>query len=82
GASRTELLAWLNELLQINYIKAVRAAPTCRCSTRSTSMCRWGRVEMGAYEYVANHRIMQNIFKANKIDKPIPVEKLIQCKMQ
>ncbi|KAJ7476611.1 EB1 protein [Mycena latifolia] len=38
------------------------------------------RVKMGAeqeYEYVANYRIMQNIFKAKKIDKPIPVEKLI-----
>jgi len=26
--------------------------------------------------------VMQNVFKAKKIDKPIPVEKLVKCKMQ
>jgi RP/EB family microtubule-associated protein len=43
------------------------------------------RVKMQAkheYEYVANYKIMQNVFKAKKIDKPIPVEKLVKCKMQ
>ncbi|KAJ2936828.1 hypothetical protein H1R20_g235, partial [Candolleomyces eurysporus] len=34
------------------------------------------------YEYVANYKILQNVFKARKIDKPIPVEKLVKCKMQ
>jgi len=43
------------------------------------------RVKMNAkqeYEFVANYKIMQNVFKAKKIDKPIPVERLIKCKMQ
>jgi RP/EB family microtubule-associated protein len=43
------------------------------------------RVKMSAkmeYEYLANFKILQNIFKAKKIDKPIPVEKLVKCKMQ
>jgi len=63
------------------------------------------RVKMNArheYEYVANYKVMQNVFKAKKIDKvrvfqdfqsamhllifhilqPIPVEKLVKCKMQ
>ncbi|KIO22270.1 hypothetical protein M407DRAFT_119576 [Tulasnella calospora MUT 4182] len=44
-----------------------------------------GRVKMNAkheYEYLANFKILQNVFKAKKIDKPIPVEKLVKCKMQ
>ncbi|CAA7266082.1 unnamed protein product [Cyclocybe aegerita] len=43
------------------------------------------KVKMNAkheYEYVANYKVMQNVFKAKKIDKPIPVEKLVKCKMQ
>jgi len=34
------------------------------------------------YEYIANFKVMQNAFKAKRIDKPIPVEKLVKCKMQ
>ncbi|KAJ7850808.1 calponin homology domain-containing protein, partial [Mycena olivaceomarginata] len=33
-------------------------------------------------QYVANYKIMQTAFKNKKIDKPIPVEKLVKCKMQ
>ena len=43
------------------------------------------RVKMNAkleYEYLANFKILQNVFKSHKIDKPIPVEKLVKCKMQ
>ena len=61
-----------------------------------------GRVKLNAkheYEYLANFKILQNLFKAHKIDKvsghvvrknrflislfqPIPVERLVKCKMQ
>ncbi|GAW00096.1 microtubule binding protein [Lentinula edodes] len=43
------------------------------------------RVKFGAkheYEFIANFKVMQNVFKAKKIDKPIPVERLVKCKMQ
>ncbi|KAJ7447487.1 calponin homology domain-containing protein [Mycena latifolia] len=88
GASRTELLAWLNELLQINYTKVEQCGAGGAYLQVLDSIyldVPMGRVKMGAkqeYEYVANYKIMQNIFKAKKIDKPIPVEKLIKCKMQ
>jgi RP/EB family microtubule-associated protein len=34
------------------------------------------------YEYVANFKILQTAFDKHKIDKAIPVEKLIKCKFQ
>ncbi|BGP36244.1 microtubule integrity protein mal3 [Rhodotorula kratochvilovae] len=34
------------------------------------------------YEYLSNFRILQNSFKAHGIDKPIPVDRLVRCKMQ
>lgn len=43
------------------------------------------RVKMNAkheYEFVANFKVMQTAFKVKKIDKPIPIEKLVKCKMQ
>lgn len=106
-ASRTDLLAWLNELLQINYTKveqcgaggaycqildSVYGAST-NFSIRSYRdltfqysfsclLALWrfslkgdlpmNRVKMNAkheYEYLANFKVMQNVFKAKKIDK-------------
>ena len=59
------------------------------------------RVKMNAkheYEFIANFKILQNVFRSHKIEKvclprtypprpshppqPIPVEKLVKCKMQ
>ncbi|KAJ7117078.1 calponin homology domain-containing protein [Mycena epipterygia] len=88
AASRTELVAWLNELLQINYTKVEQCGAGGAYLQVLDSIyldIPMARVKMAAkheYEYVANYKIMQNIFKAKKIDHPIPVEKLIKCKMQ
>ncbi|KAJ7622409.1 calponin homology domain-containing protein [Roridomyces roridus] len=88
GASRTELLQWLNELLALNYTKVEQCGSGGAYLQVLDSIygdIPMARVKMGAkqeYEYVANYKIMQNVFKAKKIDKPIPVEKLIKCKMQ
>ncbi|KAJ7051780.1 calponin homology domain-containing protein [Mycena amicta] len=88
GASRTELLQWVNDLLQLNYTKVEQ------CGTGGAYLqildsiyldLPMARVKMGAkqeYEYLANYKIMQGVFKSKKIDKPIPVEKLVKCKMQ
>jgi hypothetical protein len=98
GESRSELLAWLNELLQINYTKIEQCgtgAAYCqildsiyRASTGTTLpplscvpplMCilrvvdiPMTRVKMNArheYEFIANFKVMQNVFKAKRIDK-------------
>ncbi|KAF8955853.1 EB1 domain-containing protein [Flammula alnicola] len=87
-ASRTDLLAWLNELLQINYTKVEQCGSGgayCQILDSIYGDLPMNRVKMNAkheYEYVANYKVMQNVFKAKKIDKPIPVEKLVKCKMQ
>ena len=126
GESRTDLLAWINELLQVNYTKIEQCGTggvycqimdsvygKLRCSVRPRRPWRkltpypsgdvpMVRVKMNAkheYEFIANFKILQNVFKAKKIEKvhnyydpvqglvpntlkPIPVEKLVKCKMQ
>ncbi|TFK38944.1 microtubule binding protein [Crucibulum laeve] len=88
NASRTDLLAWLNELLQINYTKVEQCGTGgayCQILDSIYGDVPMTRVKMNAkheYEFVANYKVMQNVFKAKKIDKPIPVERLVKCKMQ
>ena len=100
GESRSELLAWVNELLQINYTRVEQCgtgAAYCqvldsiyRASIRSISFyprflsgsfayvsgfsvdLPMTRVKMNAkheYEFIANFKVMQNVFKAKRIDK-------------
>jgi len=88
AASRTDLLAWLNELLQLNYTKIEQCgsgAAYCQILDSVYGDIPMARVKMNAkheYEFIANFKVLQNAFKAKKIDKPIPIEKLVKCKMQ
>ncbi|KAI1789941.1 microtubule binding protein [Ganoderma leucocontextum] len=88
GESRTELIAWLNELLQINYTKVEQCgtgAAYCQIMDSIFGDIPMVRVKMNAkheYEFIANFKILQNAFRAKKIDRPIPIEKLVKCKMQ
>ncbi|PPQ80771.1 hypothetical protein CVT25_001908 [Psilocybe cyanescens] len=74
-ASRTDLLNWLNELLQINYSKVEQCGTGgayCQILDSIYGDLPMNRVKMNAkheYEYVANYKIMQTAFKAKKIDK-------------
>ncbi|KAI0020879.1 calponin homology domain-containing protein [Xylariomycetidae sp. FL0641] len=36
----------------------------------------------GEYAYVQNFKVLQNTFHKHQVDKPIPVEALVKCKMQ
>ncbi|SGY32930.1 BQ5605_C002g01423 [Microbotryum silenes-dioicae] len=96
GESRTELIAWLNDLLQIQYTK-VEQCGNCLLTMMCTgaAYCQvidsiFGDVPMkkvkmssrGEHEHVLNYKVLQNSFKSHNIDKPIPVDRLIKCKMQ
>ncbi|PWN99230.1 hypothetical protein FA09DRAFT_342961 [Tilletiopsis washingtonensis] len=88
GESRTELIQWLNELLQIQYTKVEQCGSGAAYTQVIDSI--YGNVPLGKvnfaaraeYEYLANYKVLQEAFKRNKIDKPIPVERLVRCKMQ
>ncbi|KAI0783494.1 microtubule binding protein [Abortiporus biennis] len=88
GESRTELVAWVNDLLQINYTKIEQCGTGgayCQIMDSIYGNVPMARVKMNAkheYEFIANFKVLQNIFRSHKIDKPIPVEKLVKCKMQ
>ncbi|KAG8999904.1 hypothetical protein FRB94_005794 [Tulasnella sp. JGI-2019a] len=88
GESRTELLEWLNSLLQINYNKVEQCGTGgayCQVMDSIYGDVPMTRVKMNAkheYEFLANYKVLQNVFKAHKVDKPIPVDKLSKCKMQ
>lgn len=108
-ASRNELLAWINDLLQINYTKVEQCGsgaaycqvldsiygtssvvnrmsgykfkdfffprtrrPWTTMTRDSTGDLPMNRVKFNAkheYEFLTNFKVMQNVFKAKKIDK-------------
>ncbi|CAO1616803.1 unnamed protein product [Sympodiomycopsis kandeliae] len=88
GESRSELLAWLNELLNLNYTKVEQCGSGFAYTQIIDSI--YGNVPMSKlnpnakqeYEFLNNFKVLQSVFKTNKISKPIPVERLVRCKMQ
>ncbi|KAJ3014685.1 hypothetical protein HKX48_005007 [Thoreauomyces humboldtii] len=88
GESRTELLAWLNDLLQVGYTKVEQlgsGAAHCQIIDSIFHDVPLAKVKFAAkheYEFVANFKILQNAFDKHKIDNAIPVERLVKCKFQ
>ncbi|KAK2812809.1 hypothetical protein FQN50_001138 [Emmonsiellopsis sp. PD_5] len=74
GESRQELLAWLNNLLQLNVTKVEQCVdvPMARVKFNVNT----------EYAYLQNFKVLQNIFTRHQIDRPVPVESLIKCRMQ
>ena len=94
--SRTELIAWVNELLQLNYTKVEQCGTGgayCQIidsiygkleisvevgclqrilTSRLSGDLPMTRVKMNAkheYEFIANFKVLQNSFKAHKVEK-------------
>ncbi|KAF2746656.1 hypothetical protein M011DRAFT_459063 [Sporormia fimetaria CBS 119925] len=88
GESRQELVAWLNNLLQLNITKVEQCgtgAALCQVFDSIYYDVPMSRVKFNAnteYAYLQNFKILQNIFAKHQIDKPVPVESLVKCKMQ
>jgi len=88
GESRTELLAWINDLLQLNYTKVEQCgtgAAHCQIIDSiygDVPLTKVKFVSKHEYEYVANFKVLQTAFDKHKIDKMVLVERLVKCKFQ
>ncbi|KAJ6115524.1 hypothetical protein N7523_005941 [Penicillium sp. IBT 18751x] len=88
GESRQELLAWLNNLLQLNITKIEQcgtgydesATPSPRCVDVPMSRVKFN--VNSEYAYLQNFKVLQNVFTKHAVEKPIPVQSLSKCRMQ
>ncbi|PSS16833.1 hypothetical protein M430DRAFT_67161 [Amorphotheca resinae ATCC 22711] len=88
GESRQELVAWLNNLLQLNLTKVEQCgtgAALCQIFDSIYLDVPMSRVKFNVnteYAYLQNFKILQSCFTKHNIDRPVNVEQLIKCKMQ
>lgn len=87
--SRTELLTWLNDLLQLNYTKIEQCgtgAALCQIMDSiypgDVPLRRVNFTTNLEYEYVQNFKILQQVFDKHGVEKAIPVQRLMKCKFQ
>ncbi|KAI9332136.1 calponin homology domain-containing protein [Zopfochytrium polystomum] len=86
--SRTELLAWVNSLCQLNYTKIEQCGSgIAQCIIMDSiyrdvplQKCKFNAKH--EYEYVANFKVLQAVFDKHKVSNAIPVERLTKCKFQ
>ncbi|KXN72264.1 hypothetical protein CONCODRAFT_77861 [Conidiobolus coronatus NRRL 28638] len=88
GESRGELLKWINDLCQLSLNKIEECgtgAPYCQIMDSIYGDLPLHRVKFdakGEHEFLNNFKILQNVFAKHKVDKVIPVDKLVKLKMQ
>ncbi|KAF1985263.1 hypothetical protein K402DRAFT_394959 [Aulographum hederae CBS 113979] len=88
GESRQELLAWLNNLLQLNITKVEQCgtgAALCQVYDSIFLDVPMSRVKFNVnseYAYIQNFKILQSAFTKHGIERTVPVEALTKCKMQ
>lgn len=88
GESRSELLAWLNDLLKLDYTKIEQCgsgAAYCQIMDSIFGDVPMNRVNFDAgseYEYFTNYKILQSCFTKHKIEKGVMVERLVKCRFQ
>lgn len=88
GESRTELLQWLNTLLDLQYTKVENCGSgAAYCQLMD---CIFGGIPLqkvkfnttNEYDYRNNMKILQASFNKNGITKSIDTERLIKCRLQ
>ncbi|WEW55237.1 microtubule integrity protein mal3 [Emydomyces testavorans] len=91
GESRQELLTWLNNLLQLNITRVEQCgtgAAYCQIYDSIFMDVPMSRVKFNVnteYAYIQNFKVLQTVpdtFTRHQIDRPVPVEALIKCRMQ
>ncbi|KAL8184197.1 UNVERIFIED_CONTAM: Microtubule-associated protein RP/EB member 3 [Gekko kuhli] len=87
--SRHDMLAWVNDSLQLNYTKIEQlcsGAAYCQFMDMLFPGCiHLRKVKFQAkleHEYIHNFKVLQAAFKKMGVDKIIPVEKLVKGKFQ
>ncbi|KAI9297524.1 EB1 domain-containing protein [Neoconidiobolus thromboides FSU 785] len=86
--SRMDLLRWVNTICQLNYSKIEQCGTGAAYCVIMDSI--YGDIPLskvkfeckGEHEYITNFKILQNCFTKHKIDKMIPVDRLVKLKMQ
>ncbi|KAJ1562533.1 hypothetical protein HK405_010972 [Cladochytrium tenue] len=84
--SKTELLAWLNDLLQFSYTRIEQCgsgAAFCQIMDSIYGDVALSKVKFTSkneYDYFNNFKILQTVFNAHDIDKNIPVDRLVKCR--
>ncbi|KAH6636042.1 calponin homology domain-containing protein [Chaetomium tenue] len=88
GESRQELVQWLNSLLQLNITKVEQCgtgAALCQVYDSIFLDVPMSRVKFNVnseYAYIQNFKVLQNTFTKHRVERSIPVESLVKCKMQ
>ncbi|KAK9322764.1 calponin homology domain-containing protein [Lipomyces orientalis] len=88
GESRQELIAWMNDLLQLNLTKVEQCgtgAPLCQIFDSIYGDVPMTKVKFNVnaeYQFIGNFKVLQSVFLHHKIEKTIPVERLTKCKFQ
>lgn len=87
--SRHDMLAWINESLQVNLTKIeMLSSGAVYCQFMDMLFLNsvpMKKVKFGAkleHEYIHNFKILQVAFKRMGVDKIIPIEKLVKGKFQ
>ncbi|ONH69904.1 Protein BIM1 [Cyberlindnera fabianii] len=86
--SRMELLNWVNTTLDLNYTKVEQlgtGAAYCQLMDSIFLDVAMKKVKFDAtkeYEYLNNYKVLQACFLKHKINKTIPVERLVKCRFQ
>lgn len=86
--SRQELLAWVNELLMLDLTKVDQCgtgAVYCQLMDSIHLDVPMNKVRFDVnseYQYLNNFKVLQSLFTRHKIDRSIPVERLVKCRFQ
>lgn len=88
GESRTDLLNWINDTLDLNYTKVEQCgtgAVYCQLVDSIYEDVAMNKVNFDSkneYEHLNNMKVLQLAFNKHGITKKIQVEKLVKCRLQ
>lgn len=88
GESRQELVNWVNSLLDLSITKVEQCgtgAIYCQLLDTIYMDVPMSKVKFNVnteYQYLNNFKVLQLCFTKHRIERPIPVERLVKCRFQ